>query len=186
MDESHTQLLGDVRPGWPVAPGRPARYDNQYRRLGTANLFLAFAPVQGWRHVQVTARRTKTDWAHFMRALVDVHFPSAERITVVLDNLNTHHLASLYETFPPAEARRIARKLDLHYTPKHGSWLNMAEIEFSVLARQCLDRRLPELAAVARAVTAWVAQRNAHPTTIDWRFTTDDARIRLKRLYPAV
>lgn len=186
MDESSKQLLGEVRETWPVEPGQPARYDSEYKRNGTRNLFLAFAPLSGWRDVTVTERRTKQDWAQYMKALVDVHFPEADLITVVLDNLNTHTQASLYETFEPAEARRIARKLDLHYTPKHGSWLNMAEIEFSALSRQCLNRRLADAHALTREVAAWVADRNAHGTTIEWRFTTDDARIKLKRLYPTI
>lgn len=184
MDETHTQLLGDRHPPQPPAPGQRARFDSQYERRGTANLFLAFAPLAGWRTVQVTAQRTKTDWARFMRDLVDVHFPTAERITVVLDNLNTHARASLYETFPPAEAHRLARKLDLHFTPKHGSWLNMAEIEFSVLARQCLQRRFPDQSQLQTEVAAWVQDRNTHHATVHWRFTTVDARIRLRRLYP--
>jgi hypothetical protein len=186
MDESSKQLLGEVRESWPVEPGQPARYDSEYKRNGTRNLFLAFAPLSGWRDVTVTERRTKQDWAHYMKALVDVHFPEADLITVVLDNLNTHTLASLYETFEPAEARRIARKLDLHYTPKHGSWLNMAEIEFSALSRQCLNRRLADAEALKREVAAWVAARNAYGTTVEWRFTTEDARIKLKRLYPTI
>ena len=184
MDESSKQLLADVREPVPVEPGQVARYDSEYQRHGTRNLFVAFAPVQGWRDVCVTERRTKQDWAHYMQQLVDVHFPDAERITVVLDNLNTHTLASLYATFAPADARRIARKVDLHYTPKHGSWLNMAEIELSVLSRQCLNRRIGDADSLKCEVAAWVAARNAHATTVDWRFTTDDARIKLKRLYP--
>jgi transposase len=186
MDESSKQLLGEVREAWPMEPGHPTRYDSEYERNGTRNLFLAFAPVSGWRDVTVTERRTKQDWAQYMKTLVDVHFPQADRITVVLDNLNTHTIASLYETFEPTEARRIARKLDLHYTPKHGSWLNMAEIEFSALSRQCLNRRLADAQTLTREVAAWVADRNAHGTTIEWRFTTDDARIKLKRLYPTI
>ncbi|MCI0556456.1 MAG: IS630 family transposase [Anaerolineae bacterium] len=186
MDESSKQLLGEVREPWPAEPGQPMRYDSEYKRNGTRNLFLAFAPLSGWREVTVTERRTKQDWAQYMKALLDVHFPEADFITVVLDNLNTHTLASLYETFEPAEARRIARKLDLHYTPKHGSWLNMAEIEFSALSRQCLNRRIADAQALTREIAAWVADRNAHGTTIEWRFTTEDARIKLKRLYPAI
>lgn len=186
MDESNKQLLGDVREPLPVASGQPARYDSEYKRNGTRNLFLAFAPLQGWREVTVTDRRTKQDWAHYMKDLVDVHFPEADLITVVLDNLNTHTLASLYETFEPAEAHRLARKLDLHYTPKHGSWLNMAEIEFSALSRQCLNRRLADADTLQRHVAAWAAERNSHGTSIEWRFTTDDARIKLKRLYPTI
>jgi len=186
MDESNKQLLGEVREPLPVEPGQPARYDSEYQRNGTRNLFLAFAPWQGWRDVTVTDRRTKQDWAHYMKARVDVHFPEADLITVVLDNLNTYTLASLYETFEPAEAHRLARKLDLHYTPKHGSWLNMAEIEFSALSRQCLNRRLADADTLQRQVAAWAAERNRHGTSIEWRFTTDDARIKLKRLYPTI
>ena len=184
MDESSKQLLGEVREPSMVAPGQVARYDTEYARNGTQNVFLAVAPLQGWRDVTITERRTKQDWARYMQTLVDEHFPEAERITVVLDNLNTHTLASLYATFAPAEARRIARKLDLHYTPKHGSWLNMAEIELSVLSRQCLNRRIADAATLKREVAAWVTARNALATTVEWRFTTDDARIKLKRLYP--
>jgi transposase len=186
MDESSKQLLADIREPVPVEPGQVARYDSEYQRKGTQNVFLACAPLQGWRDVSITDQRTKHDWAHYMKTLVDVHFPSAERITVVLDNLNTHTLASLYATFEPAEARRIARKLDLHYTPKHGSWLNMAEIELSVLSRQCLNRRIADADTLKREATAWVATRNALATTVDWRFTTEDARTKLKRLYPQV
>ncbi len=155
MDECPKQLLAQVRDPLPVAPEQPSREDYEYHREGTCNLFLVFAPVQGWRTVTVTSRRTKVDWAHFMRDLVDEHFPNAERITVVLDNLNTHTYASLYEAFEPAEARRIARKLDLHYTPKHGSWLNMAEIEFSALTRQCLQRRIATRETMQRVTALW-------------------------------
>ena len=142
-------------------------------------------PLRGWRHVRVSDRRTRTDWAHCIQELVDVHYPEAERIVLVMDNLNTHTPASLYETFPPAEAKRLADKLEIHYTPKHGSWLNMAEIELGVLAGQCLNRRLPDQATLAREVAAWQADRNAATKTINWRFTTADARIKLKRLYPS-
>ena len=186
MDESNKQLLAETREPWPIEPGQPARYDHEYQRNGTSNLFLAFAPLISWRTVTVTDRRTKQDWAHFMKDLVDVHFPEAETITVVLDNLNTHTCASLYETFPAAEAHRIARKLDLHYTPKHGSWLNMAEIEFSALSRQCLNRRIADQPALQRVVTAWTTERNTRRVTVNWRFTTQDARTKLKRLYPAI
>ena len=186
MDESSKQLLGEVREPLPSSPGQPTRYDSEYQRNGTRTLFLAFAPVQGWRDVSVTDRRTKQDWAQYMKALVDVHFPNADVITVVLDNLNTHTIASLYATFEPAEARRIARKLDLHYTPKHGSWLNMAEIEFSILSRQCLNRRIADTDTLEHEIAAWVATRNANNATVEWRFTTEDARIKLKRLYPKI
>ncbi len=186
MDECPKQLLSDVRPPLPTAPEQPHREDYEYHREGTCNLFLAFAPVQSWRQVTVTERRTKVDWAYFMRDLVEVHFPEAERITVVLDNLNTHTLASLYEAFEPTEARRIARKLELHYTPKHGSWLNMAEIELSALNRQCLNRRISKRETLQRVSSTWSDRRNQVGTTVDWRFTTADARIKLKRLYPKI
>jgi transposase len=186
MDECPKQLLSDVREPLPMAPEQPRREDYEYEREGTCNLFLALAPIQSWRNVTVTERRTKVDWAYYMRDLVDVHFPEAERITVVLDNLNTHTLASLYEAFEPEEARRIARKLELHYTPKHGSWLNMAEIELSALQRQCLKRRIPDRETMRRVTAAWSARRNSAGTTVDWRFTTADARTKLKRLYPKI
>jgi hypothetical protein len=186
LDETSRQLLAETRPPLPPAPGRPARHDPEYAREGVANLFLVCEPLRGWRQVQVSERRTRVDWAHCVRELVDVHYPEAEQIVLVLDQLNTHSPASLYEAFPPAEAQRLAAKLEIHHTPKHGSWLNMAEIELSALQRQCLDRRLADRPAVEREVAAWVAGRNAAATTIDWRFTTEDARIRLKHLYPAV
>jgi len=184
FDETSHQLVGEVRTPLPTRPGRSARYDTEYERHGTANLFLFTAPLLGWRQIAVTDQRTRIDWAHQMRDLVDVHFPHAARITLVLDNLNTHDPASLYQAFEPAEAKRIRRKLAIHYTPKHGSWLNIAEIEFSVLSRQCLDRRLPDQATLATEVAAWVADRNAEGAVVDWRFTTADARIKLRHLYP--
>jgi hypothetical protein len=177
-------LLAEVRGPLPMTPGRPQRYDTEYERQGTANLFLFTAPVLGWRHVTVTDRRTRTGFAHVMRDLVDIHFPLAERITLVLDNLTTHDPASLYQTFEPAEAKRIWDKLEVHHTPKHGSWLNIAEIEFSVLSRQCLDRRISGRATLETEVTAWATNRNAEQTAVNWRFTTGDARIKLKHLYP--
>lgn len=186
MDECSKQLLADVHGPLPMAPEQPRREDYEYQREGTCNLFLAFAPIQSWRNVTVTERRTKVDWAYFMRDLVEVHFPEAERITVVLDNLNTHTVASLYEAFEPEEARRIARKLELHYTPKHGSWLNMAEIELSALQRQCLKRRIPDREMMRRITALWSARRNSAGTTVDWRFTTADARTKLTRLYPKI
>ncbi len=185
MDETSKQLLGEVRPPEPVAPGHPAHIDNEYERLGTANLFLFCEPLRGWRQVRVTERRTKIDWAQAIRELVDVHYPDADRIVLVMDNLNTHTPASLYEAFPPAEAKRLADKLEIHPTPKHGSWLNMAEIELSVLARQCLDRRIDSRAALEREVAAWEADRNASQRGVDWRFTAAYARVKLKRLYPS-
>ena len=185
LDETSKQLLADARPSLGAASGRPARVDYEYRRGGTANLFLACEPLRGRRHVAVTERRTRTDWAHFVKALLDVHYPDAERVVLVMDNLNVHSPGSLYEAFPPAEAKRLADRLELHYTPKHGSWLNIAEIELSVLARQCLDRRIPDQPALVAEVSAWERDRNADQTRVDWRFTTADARTRLKRLYPS-
>ena len=184
MDETSTQLLDSSRPMLPVSQGQVVREDAEYVRHGTTNLFLACDPLAGWRHVQATDRRTKVDWAHFVRNLVDVHYPHAERVVLVMDNLNTHGPASFYEAFAPAEARRILEGLEIHYTPKHGSWLNMAEIELGVLARQCLDRRIPTLERLIAEVAVWEAERNAAAVTIDWRFTTTDARIKLKHLYP--
>ena len=185
-DEASKELRADVRPPEPARPRRPARHDSEYARRGVANCFLFFAPLLGWREVKVTARRARVDWAAAVRDLVDVRFPAAERIVLVLDNLNTHDPASLYAAFPPAEARRIWEKLEVHYTPKHGSWLNMAELELSALGRQCLQRRIPAQAALAAEVAAWTAARNAAGTTVDWRFTTDDARTRLEHLYPVL
>jgi DDE superfamily endonuclease len=186
LDETSRQVLAEARPPLPPAPGRPARHDPEYVREGVVNLFLVCEPLRGWRQVRVSDRRTRVDWAHCVRELVDVHYPAAEAVVLVMDQLNTHTPASLYEAFPPEEAKRLAAKLELHYTPKHGSWLNMAELELSALERQCLDRRLGDRAAVEREVAAWVEERNAAEATIDWRFTTADARIKLKRLYPAV
>ena len=186
MDETSKQLVGETRTPLPAVPGRPARIDYEYERHGVRNLFLFVEPLAGRRHIQVTERRTKQDWAHAIRDLVDVHYPDAERIVLVLDNLNTHVGAALYETFPPAEARRLWQKLELHYTPAHGSWLNMAEIEFSVLSRQCLHRRIPDADTLHEEIAAWEARRNRDRTTITWRFTTADARIKLHRLYPSL
>ena len=186
FDESPVQLISETRQPVPVRPGQPARYDYEYRREGTANLFLCVQPLRGWRHVNVTARRTNGEFALQMQELVDVHFPDADIIRLVVDNLNTHTPAALYETFPPEEARRLTRKLEFHYTPKHGSWLNMAECEFAVLSKQCLGRRLPDITTLCRAIAAWQALRNRHHTKINWGFRTTDARVRLKRLYPSV
>ena len=185
FDECPYQLISDVRVRLPLQPGRPERYDYEYKREGTCNLFMFVQPHVGWRHVKVTDRRTAQDFAHCMKDLVDLHFPDAAVIRVVLDNLNTHTPAALYETFAAAEARRIARKLEFHHTPKHGSWLNMAEIELSVLSSQCLNRRLPDRQILACEVVAWEAQRNSDRVTINWRFTAPDARVKLKRLYPS-
>jgi hypothetical protein len=185
FDELSKQLVAEARAPLPAEPGRPERFDYEYERRGTANLFLACQPLAGWRHVAVTDRRTKHDFAEQMRELVDVHFPDADKIRVVLDNLNTHTPAALYEAFPAAEARRIARKLDFRHTPVHGSWLNMAELEFSMLARQCLGRRIPDRATLATEVAAWAAARNERRATIRWQFTVEDARSKLHRLYPS-
>jgi transposase len=179
LDEKSKQLVGEVREPLAASPGRPARQDYEYEREGRANLFIVSEPLAGWRHLSVTERRTKIDWAHCIKELVEIHYPKAERIVLVMDNLNTHTPAALYEAFVPAEARRIASKLEIHYTPKHGSWLNMAEIELSVLARQCLDRRIPDQETLTEEVGAWEAERNAEESSIDWRFTSADARIKL-------
>jgi hypothetical protein len=185
LDETSRQVLADVRPPLPPAPGTPRREDPEYARHGVANLFLVCEPLRGWREVIVSGRRTRLDWAACVKELLDTHYPTAERVVLVMDNLNIHTPASLYEAFPPAEAKRLADRLEIRHTPRHGSWLNMAEIELGILQRQCLDRRLGDQAALTREVAAWVAARNAGTTTIDWRFTAADARIRLKRLYPA-
>jgi hypothetical protein len=184
FDEAGKELTTQVRPPQPARPGHPARQDAEYARAGRANLFLACAPHLGWRQITVTAQRTGIDFAHALRALVDQAFPAAERIVLVLDNLNTHRPAALYQAFPPAEAWRILEKLEWHFTPKHGSWLNIAELELSVLQRQCLDRRIPDVPTLEREVRAWVQQRNAERTTVAWRFTQDQARRRLPWLYP--
>ncbi len=186
LDETSRQLLGEARPPLPPTPGRPARHDPEYVRGGVANLFLVTEPLRGWRHVSVSDQRTRLDFARCVKELLDVHYPDAGRVVLSMDQLNTHSPASLYEAFPPAEAKRLADKLEIHHTPKHGSWLNMAEIELSALQRQCLDRRLADRSTLDREVAAWVRDRNTAQTTIDWRFTTADARIKLKRLYPTI
>lgn len=186
LDETSKQLVAETRRPLPMRPGQEARHDYEYRRNGVANLFMLFAPLEGWRHVAVTERRTAVDYAHVLKHLADVSFPAAETITLVQDNLNTHVPAALYEAFPPAEARRLAERFEWHYTPKHGSWLNMAESELSVLTGQCLDRRIEDRETLAREVDAWLARRNAGNATADWRFTTEDARIKLRSLYPAI
>ena len=186
LDETSRQLLADTRSPLPPAPGRLARHDPEYAREGVANLFLVTEPLRGWRQVRVSAQRTRIDFAACIKELVDVHYAAAERIVLVMDQLNTHSPASLYQAFPPAEAKRLVDKLEIHYTPTHGSWLNMAEIELSVLARQCLNRRLGNRATMEGEVAAWATARNATSSAIDWRFTTGDARIKLKRLYPAI
>jgi DDE superfamily endonuclease len=185
MDETSLQLLGEVRTPLAARSGRVRREDDEYERHGVCNLFLAVEPLGGWRSVAVTARRTRGDWASYMRDLA-AHYADADRIVVVLDNLNTHGPASFYEAFPAAEAHALTQRFEFHHTPIHGSWLNIAEIELSVLSRQCLDRRLPNRDALAAEVATWAADRNAAPATIEWRFTTVDARIKLKRLYPAL
>lgn len=186
FDETSKQLIKETRAPVPTTPGQPARYDYEYERNGTRNLFLFCEPQTGWRHIVVTRQRTMHDFAQQMKWLVDDAYPEAEVIRVVLDNLNTHKLASLYETFAPAEARRIAKKLEFHYTPTHGSWLNMAEIEFSVLSRQCLARRIPDEPTLLRELQAYEARRNAAKAKITWRFTSEQARVKLHRLYPAI
>jgi hypothetical protein len=184
FDEKPVQLVGETRVPRPVAPGRPALYDYEYRRNGTANIFMAVEPLAGRRHVEVTERRTRLDFAEQMRKLVDVHYPEARCIHVVLDNLNTHEPASLYEAYRAAEARRILRRLCFHHTPAHASWLNMAEIEIGVLSGQCLKRRIPDSDTLTAETRAWEARRNAARATITWRFTMQDARCRLNHLYP--
>ena len=186
LDECSKQLVSETRSPLPLEPGQPVRYDYEYERAGVANLFLFSEPLTGWRQVTVTERRTAIDYAQQMKSLVDEVYPSAIRMRVVQDQLNTHRPASLYKAFAPAEAKRLLDKLEFHYTPTHGSWLNMAEIELSVLARQCLNQRMPDLQQLQREVTAWEKRRNRLGRTIDWRFTTDDARIKLKRLYPSI
>lgn len=186
FDEGTKQLTKETRLTLPTRPGDVAKYDYEYERNGTANLFMFFAPLEAWRHVKVTDRRTMIDFAECMRDLVDVHFPEAEKIILMMDNLNTHKLASLYHAFEPAEARRIIEKLEIHYTPKHGSWLNMAEIELSVLSRQCLKARMPDQSFLISTLTAWEDNRNATDATVHWHFTTDDARIKLHALYPSL
>ena len=185
VDETSKQHIKETRQPLPMAFGMPSRYDYEYARNGVSNLFMIFAPLQGFRHVEVTQRRTSIDFAHICRDLVDVHFRDAEKIILVCDNLNTHKPASLYKAFPADEARRITEKLAFHYTPKHGSWLNMAEIEFSVLSRQCLSRRIPDQQTLKREIQAWQNRRNNQRATVKWQFTTEDARIKLKRLYPS-
>ncbi len=186
FDESNKEQHRETVEPQPIAPGRPARSESTYERNGVSNLFMFFAPLENWRHVKVTDRRTSIDWAECMRELVDVHFPEAERIVVVMDNLSTHTPAALYTAFLPEEAKRIWDKLEFHYTPKHGSWLNMAEIELSVLSRQCLDRRIPDQDALRRETAAWAERRNTAKATIEWRFTTADARVKLRKLYPTL
>lgn len=186
MDESSKQHIKETREPIPAKPGSVEKYDTEYERNGVSNLFMFFEPLAGQRHVVVTDQRTALDWAHQIRYLVDVMFPRAKRISLVMDNLNTHTGASLYKAFLPTEARRILDKLEIHYTPKHGSWLNMAEIELSILSRQCLDRRIPDQDTLKKEVAAWQEKRNAIARPMEWRFTNEDARIKLKKLYPTL
>ena len=185
MDECSKQLIGEVREPLPPQPGQVAKYDSEYERKGTANVFMAVEPLAGQRTTQVTERRTRVDWARFVQMLLMTVYPLAEKIVLVMDNLNTHGIASLYEAFAPGMARALAARLEIHYTPKHGSWLNMAETELSILSRQCLDRRLDDRDLMACEVAVWEATRNAAGVCIDWQFKTTDARIKLKRLYPS-
>jgi hypothetical protein len=186
MDETSKQLLDDVLEPLPMQPGHPQRNDYEYEREGVANLFMFVEPLMGQRHVKVTDRRTKRDWAHAMRELSDDHYPDADVIVVVMDNLNTHSPASFYEAFEPQEARRLVERFEFHFTPKHGSWLNMAEIELSALGRQCLAGRIPDKASLITEVSAWEEERNASVVKVHWRFTTADARIKLAHLYPRI
>jgi hypothetical protein len=186
LDETSKQLIKETRVPIPARPGRPARTDYEYERNGTANIFMLFAPLEGWRHVEVTDRHAAVDYAHLLKDVSDRWFPDAAKIALVQDNLSTHKPASLYEAFPPAEARRLVERFEWHYTPKHGSWLNMAETELSVLSSQCLDRRIPSKDSLIGEVAAWEADRNKHHAKADWQFTTADARVKLKRLYPSI
>jgi hypothetical protein len=184
LDESSKQLIGEVQPPIPPGPGHGQIIDHEYVRHGVATLFVEIEPLAGRRHVAVTERRTRQDWAHFIKAMLDERYPKASKVRLVMDNLNTHEIASLYDTFPPAEARRLADRLEIHYTPKHGSWLNIAEIELSALSTQCLGRRIPTMEFMRQEISAWQLQRNQRGAPINWHFTTEKARIKLTRLYP--
>jgi DDE superfamily endonuclease len=184
LDEASKQLFKEVRDPLPMKPGQPARHDYEYERNGTANLFMMFAPLEGQRHIKVTERRTAIDYAHVLKDLSDIHYRDAEQIVLVNDNLNTHKPASLYEAFPASEARRLVERFEWHYTPKHASWLDMAESELSVVSRQCLDRRIPDMQTLITEIAAWQSDRNKHNAKADWQFTSTDARIKLKQLYP--
>jgi len=186
LDESSKQLIAETRVPIAAKPGQPGRHDYEYRRNGTANLFMMFAPLEGWRHVKVTDRHTAVDYAQVLKELSDTHFPGSAKIVLVQDNLNTHKPASLYEAFPPTEARRLVERFEWHYTPKHGSWLDMAESELGVLSSQCLDRRIPDQRVLKDEVAAWEADRNSKHAKANWQFTTADARVKLRRLYPAL
>lgn len=184
MDESNKQLVGEVHAPIPMAPGYSEIVDHEYVRNGVANIFVAVEPLTGKRHVEITERRTRIEFAHFIKHLLDEHYPDAVKVRLVMDNLNTHEIASLYATFEPMEARRLADRLEIHYTPKHGSWLNIAEIEFSVMQSQCLNRRIPDLAAMRAEMKAWETARNNRGVPVNWQFTNKKARIKLSRLYP--
>ena len=186
VDESSKQQIEDVVEEVPMKQGQPGKFDSEYKRNGVSNLFMAFEPLKGWRHVKVTERRTAVDFAYFLEDLVDVHYSNVEKIVLVMDNLNTHTEASLYKAFSPEKAFRIAQKLEIHYTPKHGSWLNMAEIEFSALSRQCLKRRIADREMLVREVKAWEEVRNKKEVKCKWQFTTEDARVKLHKLYPVI
>jgi hypothetical protein len=186
LDETSKQLIKETRLPIPPRPGRPARTDYEYERNGTANIFMLFAPLEGWRHVEITDRHAAVDYAHLLKDLSDRWFPNATKIALVQDNLSTHKPASLYEAFPPAEARRLVERFEWHYTPKHGSWLNMAETELSVLSSQCLDRRIADKDTLVSEASTWEAARNKHHAKADWQFTTADAWVKLKRLYPSL
>lgn len=184
MDEQPVQIIKETREPIPVLPGKPVRYDYEYERNGTAVNFMFTEPLGGWRKVNVRERRTSVDWAQEIKELADVDYPTAEKIILVSDNLNTHKIASLYEAFEPTEARRLAKRIEFHYTPKHGSWLNIAEIELSILTKQCLERRIPDIKILRKETKTWARERNKKQKNVDWQFTTKDARIKLKRLYP--
>lgn len=184
MDETNKQMVKETRQTMEAQPGQPERFDYEYERNGTANIFMFCEPLQGWRHVNVTDRRTKVDFALQIKELLEVHYPDVDCVRLVMDNLNTHAPASLYEAFEPSEARRLLERLEIIHTPKHGSWLNIAEIELNVMARQCLDRRIPNKLTLHREIAAWESPRNSDQTPVDWQFTNDDARIKLRRLYP--
>lgn len=186
LDESSKQQIQEVINQLPVKPGEVVRFDSEYKRNGVSNLFMMFEPLAGWRNVKVTDTRTAIDFAHCVKDLVEIHYPNADKIVLVMDNLNTHSEASLYKTFPPEEAFRLAQKLEIHYTPKHGSWLNMAEIEFSALSKQCLKRRLPDQETLIKEIKAWQTARNNQKVKCKWQFTTTDARTKLHKLYPTI
>jgi hypothetical protein len=186
LDESNKQLVGEVHAPLPLAPGHSQIVDHEYVRNGVAEIFLEIEPLAGKRHVAITEHRRRQEWAHFVKSMLEERYPQATKVRLVLDNLNTHTMASLYETFEPEEARCLARRLEIHYTPKHGSWLNIAEIELSALSTQCLSRRIADITQMREEVSAWETDRNNREVAIDWRFTTEDARIKLKRLYPKI